>query len=113
MDRGHAVMTKLGEPFAMPTGSRARRLPALLILGLASITQAHGSEPEGDRFFLERIRPVLEASCFSCHSEASTKIKGGLRIDSREAILRGGDSGPAAVPGKGADSLLIQAIRQK
>ncbi|HEX7902213.1 MAG TPA: PSD1 and planctomycete cytochrome C domain-containing protein [Planctomycetota bacterium] len=52
--------------------------------------------------------PVLEARCVSCHGPE--KQKGGLRLDSRAALLKGGDSGPAAVPGDPAKSLLIQAV---
>ncbi len=59
--------------------------------------------------FEARIRPILAANCFDCH--AADK-KGGLRVDSREAMLEGGESGPAIVPGKPDDSLLIQAVRQ-
>ncbi|MFN0123636.1 MAG: PSD1 and planctomycete cytochrome C domain-containing protein [Blastocatellia bacterium] len=58
-------------------------------------------------FFETRVRPVLADSCFSCHTEAP---KAGLRVDSREALLKGGRRGPAIIPGNAADSLLIQAI---
>src|SRR5687768_12842008 len=58
--------------------------------------------------FSERVQPLLESRCISCHGP--DKIKGGLRMDSREALVKGGDSGPAIVPGKPADSLLLQAV---
>src|SRR4051812_1345137 len=81
---------------------------------IASPVGAAGpSEPEGDRFFREKIRPVLEASCFACHSSTAEKVKGGLLLDSREALLRGGDTGPAVVPGDVRESLLLQAIRHE
>ena len=69
--------------------------------------------PESLEFFEKHIRPVLADSCYKCHSaEAGEKIKGGLRLDSREGVLKGGDSGkPAVVPGDPDASLLIQAIR--
>ena len=71
-----------------------------------------GSDVEGraarERFFEQRVRPLLVESCHSCH--AAAKQKGGLRLDSLEAILRGGDSGPAVVPGKPVESLLIEAV---
>jgi hypothetical protein len=54
------------------------------------------------------IRPILADHCFKCHS--AKKQRSGLRLDSREAILRGGKSGPAAVPGDAAGSLLIQLV---
>lgn len=61
--------------------------------------------------FESKIRPVLVEHCLECHSIESGKAKGGLRLDDREAILRGGDSGPALVPGKPEESLLLAAIR--
>lgn len=62
-------------------------------------------------FFENRIRPVLIKKCYACHSEAANESQGGLLLDSRAGIRRGGDSGPAIVPGKPQSSLLILAIR--
>jgi mono/diheme cytochrome c family protein len=62
-----------------------------------------------DDFFETRVRPVLATECFSCHTESAM---GGLRLDSREALLRGGKSGPAIVPGEPDKSLLMLALRQ-
>jgi len=64
-------------------------------------------------FFEAKVRPVLSQHCYKCHSKEGDKVRGGLLLDSREAILHGGNSGPALVPGKPDDSLLIQAIRYK
>ncbi len=64
-------------------------------------------------FFDTRIRPVLSEHCYKCHSHTADRIKGGLLLDSRAAVLQGGDSGPAIVAGKPDESLLIQAIRYK
>ena len=50
-------------------------------------------------FFEKRIRPLLSEHCYKCHSAQSEKLKGGLRLDGRELLLKGGDSGPAVVPG--------------
>lgn len=61
--------------------------------------------------FEKKIRPVLVAQCCSCHAADSKEIKGGLALDTREGIRRGGDSGPAVVPGDVSASLLIAAIR--
>ena len=61
--------------------------------------------------FEKRVRPVLVQRCFECHSAKAEKLKGGLLLDSREAILQGGDSGPAAVAGDVEKSLIVQAIR--
>jgi hypothetical protein len=77
-------------------------LPALLIL-------LSPQESDVD-FFEKRIRPVLAERCFSCHSVRDAKRKGGLLLDSREGILKGGDSGAAAVPGDPDRSLLLRAL---
>ena len=61
--------------------------------------------------FESRVRPVLHDRCSECHG--AEKQKGGLRLDSREGLLAGGDSGPALSPGKPAESLLIKAIRHE
>lgn len=66
---------------------------------------------EGLDFFEAKIRPVLIEHCYECHSIESGKAKGGLRVDDREALLHGGDSGPALVAGKPAESLLLTAMR--
>ena len=72
-------------------------------LGLAQ------SASEKTEFFEGRIRPVLASHCYSCHTDSKL---GGLRVDSRVALLEGGKSGPAIVPGRPEESLLIKAVRQ-
>ncbi|MFO0891671.1 MAG: PSD1 and planctomycete cytochrome C domain-containing protein [Isosphaeraceae bacterium] len=67
-------------------------------------------DPDGVSFFEARIRPVLVERCYSCHSAQAVKLKGGLRLDTRELTRQGGDSGPAVVPEKPDESLLLQAI---
>ena len=62
-------------------------------------------------FFESKIRPLLIEHCYSCHSGDAKMIEGGLRVDGRERLLRGGDSGAAIVPGNAEESLLIKAIR--
>ncbi len=66
---------------------------------------------EQSEFFEKKIRPVLADKCYKCHSEKSEKVKGGLLLDTREGIRRGGDSGAAVVPGNLKDSVLIEAVR--
>jgi hypothetical protein len=61
-------------------------------------------------FFEKKIRPVLAQECYACHATA-TKAKGGLTLDTRAGLLEGGNDGAAVVPGKPAESLLIQSIR--
>jgi len=78
----------------------------------AEVTAAHPSA-EHIEFFENKIRPVLTQHCYSCHSAEATKLKGGLRLDSRASLLKGGDTGPAIVPGQPDASLLIKAVRYK
>jgi len=68
-------------------------------------------DASGIDFFEKKIRPVLVDSCYQCHSAQSEKVKGGLKLDTRGDVLRGGDSGPALVPGDPEKSLLIKAVR--
>ncbi|MEY4198990.1 MAG: hypothetical protein RLZZ265_730, partial [Verrucomicrobiota bacterium] len=63
-------------------------------------------------FFERRIRPVLVQQCYECHSAGSKSLKGGLHVDTRESLRRGGNSGePAVVPGEPDRSRLLAAIR--
>ncbi|MFN7922497.1 MAG: PSD1 and planctomycete cytochrome C domain-containing protein [Bryobacteraceae bacterium] len=64
---------------------------------------------DDSEFFERKIRPLLAANCHSCHTNSRM---GGLRLDSREAVMAGGKTGPAIVPGKPAESLLIQAVKR-
>jgi hypothetical protein len=82
-----------------------------LSLFLVSVTTASAADPDGMAFFESKIRPVLVNQCYECHSAQSKSPKGGLLVDSRDALLAGGDSGPAIVPGKVEESPLIEAIR--
>ena len=61
-------------------------------------------------FFEKKIRPVLVERCFKCHSSETVRPKGGLRLDRRDGVFDGGDSGAAAVSGKPDESLLIKAM---
>jgi len=68
-------------------------------------------DPKQLEFFEKRIRPVLASACYDCHSTApDAKVKGGLVVDSKEGLLKGGDSGPSVVPGNPKKSLLIEAV---
>src|SRR5215475_15149787 len=64
---------------------------------------------DGQRFYIEKIRPILSQKCYVCHTDQPNSR---FRVDSREAILQGGKRGPAIVPGDPDNSLLIQAVRQ-
>ena len=74
-------------------------------------TLANGVAPEASEFFEARIRPILVEKCVNCHGPK--KQSSSLRLDSREAILKGGDSGPAAVPSRPDESLMIQAVAHR
>jgi hypothetical protein len=67
--------------------------------------------PDQVKFFESKIRPLLIANCYGCHSVSAGKSKGGLKLDTRDSMLKGGDSGPAVVPGDADSSLLIRAVR--
>jgi hypothetical protein len=86
----------------------ALSLPRFGVVAFAEDAAAAGNE-----FFESKIRPVLVERCYSCHSAESEKLKGGLRVDSREGMLKGGDNGPIVVPGDPEKSSLIRAIRFK
>src|SRR5262249_41668135 len=64
--------------------------------------------PEQEAFFEKKVRPLLTAKCFECHGEK--KQEGGLRLDSRAALLTGNDAGPAVVAGKQEESRLLEVI---
>jgi hypothetical protein len=84
-----------------------------LVLGLWAFTTAGkaADDPAGVEFFESKIRPILVDHCYACHSRQSAKIKGGLLLDTREGLLKGGDTGPAIKPGDLEQSLLIKAVR--
>jgi mono/diheme cytochrome c family protein len=67
------------------------------------------SEEDNTQFFTQKVRPIFAQSCYTCHT---TEMAGGLRLDSHEGVLKGGDSGPAIVPGDPEHSKLIEAVRQ-
>src|SRR5689334_6629740 len=73
--------------------------------------QADRSRADLD-FFENKIRPVLVERCYKCHSTDAKQSKGGLSLDSRASLLKGGKSGPGVVSGNPDGSLLIRAIRR-
>jgi hypothetical protein len=90
-----------------------RILVGLLLTFLASASVAAAGEATGEgsaEFFENQVRPLLAESCYSCHSARAKEVKGGLRLDSRERLLTGGDSGPAIVPGQPHKSRLVEAV---
>ncbi|MEY4180984.1 MAG: hypothetical protein RLY70_4559 [Planctomycetota bacterium] len=112
----------IGGPFRL-TPARSEAI-VLAWFGLAAFTTfaafaglrgpAYAAEPAGTReaedWFEQRVRPLLAAKCLECHGEQEPEA--GLSLVSRAAVLQGGDSGPAAVPGQPAKSLLVEAVRR-
>jgi mono/diheme cytochrome c family protein len=97
-----------------------RRAPALpFFLGwlvgvvLLCAPAARGQAPSkaGVEYFESNIRPILVNNCYKCHSSEAAKLKGGLSLEYHESMLKGGDSGPALVPGHPENSLLLKAVR--
>lgn len=72
---------------------------------------AADADPKGIEFFETKIRPVLVNNCYECHSAKSSKVKGGLLLDTRAGLMSGGDSGPVVVAGKPDESLLWKSLR--
>lgn len=84
---------------------------SLTILALTSLTVSlRADDVEALKFFENKVRPLLSAECYDCHGPKKTK--GGLRLDHSEYILKGGETGPALVPGKPEESLLVEAIHR-
>ena len=78
---------------------------------LGCVLGAHAAAPGGLEFFEKEIRPLLASHCYECHSAEAKSLKGGLRVDFRDGLLKGGDTGPAIAPGDPEKSLLIEAVR--
>lgn len=93
------------------TAPRGNSLLLGIALALSGMTesQCRADSPAAERHFETQIRPLLVDRCGKCHG--ARKEWGSLRLDSRAALLKGGDSGPAIVPGKPDESLLIRAVR--
>src|SRR5437763_15514374 len=95
---------------------RGRALVLLTLLGAVAFVRADDTPaakptPEGIEFFEKKVRPVLVKHCYSGHSAEAKKLRGELRLDTRDGVLKGGATGPAVVPGDPEKSLLVRAIR--
>ncbi|MFQ5730962.1 MAG: DUF1553 domain-containing protein [Planctomycetaceae bacterium] len=91
----HALFAALFFAASLPTSAKAADKP----------------DRKGLDFFERRIRPVLVKHCYECHSAKSRKIRGGLRLDTRADIRKGGETGPGVVPGKPEKSVVIGALK--
>ena len=83
-------------------------MAASLLFGGSTVALAADPDPAALEFFEKEVRPVLATQCLSCHG--AEKQKAELRLDSRAAAIQGGRSGPAVVPGKPDESLLVDAV---
>ncbi len=94
-------------------GVLMKRWSTLLLILTCNLSPIRAEEPSraAVEFFENKIRPLLVEQCFSCHS--GKKQRGGLNLESRANLLKGGDTGPALVPGEAAKSLLIRAVSYK
>src|ERR1044071_6918590 len=90
--------------------NRIVRVLALLAASAPLSLRADDSAA-GVEFFEKKIRPVLAENCYKCHSAQAEKVKGGLLLDTRAGVLKGGDTGPALVPGEPEKSLIVKAVR--
>jgi hypothetical protein len=88
---------------------------AWLLLGVVHATATpQAPDAAAVAFFEKKIRPVFVQHCYGCHSaaaQAKKKLRGGLLLDTWDGLRAGGDSGPAIIPGKAADSLLLKTLR--
>lgn len=93
-------------------GSSGRQAVFLLtcLSVLVGVVPADAADDDA-AFFESRIRPVLVKHCYECHSAASSEVGGELLLDFRDGLIRGGESGPAIVPGQPQESLLVAALR--
>ncbi|MGP0064233.1 MAG: PSD1 and planctomycete cytochrome C domain-containing protein [Isosphaeraceae bacterium] len=101
-----------GKPVPFDAAIKTANFLSLVLLTVGTAwADDRKSDLEGVDFFESRVRPVLVEHCYKCHSAQSKPIKGGLRLDSLDAMQKGGDMGPAVVPGNLDASLLVQAVR--
>src|SRR4051794_39608530 len=83
---------------------------SLLSGAAAARAGTDGPDSQGAQFFEAKVRPVLVERCYGCHSAGAKKLKGGLLLDARASMLKGGDNGPAVVPKHPEQSRLVEAI---
>ena len=105
-------LTGIGLVVGLLVGSQAERVSAAD--ETPSKTPQPATEPVFDdaaiEFFEKEVRPILTARCVECHGGGKGDPKGGLSLTSRGGVIKGGDTGPAVVPGKTKESLLVSAI---
>ena len=90
--------------------SLRRRVACLLVVAAGPVLAQPSPPADQAELFESRIRPLLADNCYQCHSGRASTPFGGLRLDSREGLLAGGDTGPAVVPGEAAASELVERL---
>jgi len=90
-------------PFVVPV--------AVAFLVMACIPVSLSASEDSDKLFKDAVRPLFERKCFDCHSAKADELKGNLKLETVEEILKGGDQGPAIVAGDPEMSFLIRAIK--
>ena len=88
----------------------------IILSGIIAVaTPVFAADPTKEQldFFEQKVRPLLADNCYSCHSVAEGKSKGGLTLDTKEGTLKGGDTGKAVVPGDVSKSLIYEAMTYK
>lgn len=91
-------------------------IPSALALGLTTLAGAAPRAPvvsDGAQFYKKEVQPILARRCWGCHSGQSGKTQGGLALDNRAGLLRGGNSGSVFTAEKPEESLLLRAIRHQ
>ena len=84
----------------------------ILLFGISSqMTTAAETVPAGSIVFETHVRPIFKANCFHCHGEG-TKLESGLDLRLRRLIVKGGETGPAIIPGKPAESVLLTYLQE-
>jgi hypothetical protein len=83
------------------------------VISVPALAQTGDPTPEQAKFFTDKVLPVLAENCFRCHSAEGGKDKGGLTLDTRDAMLKGGETGPALIPGDIEKSLITKSISYK
>ena len=83
------------------------------VISIPALAQNPEPTPEQAQFFTDKVLPVLAENCYRCHSAEGGKDKGGLTLDTRDAMIKGGENGPSLVPGDVEKSLLVKAVTYK
>ena len=106
---------RFSPPFPTRQSLLLRQASIVLILGWVAndgrSISAQDPTPVEIDYFEKHIRPMLVDHCYECHSSKATTLSGGLRLDTSDGWMRGGDAGPAVIAGRPDESLLLRAIR--